>query len=256
MAPEASDPQYLASGERQRLNSSGDLGRLCGTMFKSPELQFWVCHNRLKRPQFGRINQRKSKPFFLVSLGSAWRKLPAQSRLPFVVDEIEIRVVTRPANALLAADFAPDARVDRREARVAFRLERDLRYGEAVGAVDRLGVELASASDDDRVCPHCRCALGSERERRLQTVGDQPPVWRKLRSRVRTMVSRPGSTRPIDWKVLRPMTSGLPIVSALNRLRSLDSRQRSLLSAPMTRLRATAATIQSGTRTARPHPAT
>ena len=38
------------------------------------------------------------------------------------------------------------------------------------------------------------------------------------------MVSRPGSGRPIDSKVLRPMTSGLPIVSALKRLRSLDSR--------------------------------
>ena len=40
-------------------------------------------------------------------------------------------------------------------------------------------------------------------------------------SRVTTIMRRPGSGAPIEAKVLRPITSGRPIVSALKRLRSL-----------------------------------
>ena len=48
------------------------------------------------------------------------------------------------------------------------------------------------------------------------------------------MFSRPGSGRPMLSQVLRPMTSGLPIVAALNRLRSVGRRQGNPLSRPMT----------------------
>ena len=56
MAPEASDPQYLALGERQRENLGYDLGRLRGTMFEARELQI-LSANVLKhqeRLQMGR----------------------------------------------------------------------------------------------------------------------------------------------------------------------------------------------------------
>ncbi len=53
------------------------------------------------------------------------------------------------------------------------------------------------------------------------------PSAQKALSRVTTMFSRPGSGRPMLSQVLRPMMTGLPIVSALKRFRSLESRQGS-----------------------------
>src|ERR1700733_13904274 len=60
------------------------------------------------------------------------------------------------------------------------------------------------------------------------------PEAHQRRSRVSTRLSRPGSGRPIDSKVLRPMSTILPRVNALKRLRPAGSRHGSALSRPMT----------------------
>ena len=55
------------------------------------------------------------------------------------------------------------------------------------------------------------------------------------------MVRRPGSTRPIESNVLRPMTIGWPIVVRLKNAKSSGRCHGMSLSAPMTPLRPTAA---------------
>ena len=60
-------------------------------------------------------------------------------------------------------------------------------------------------------------------------------------SRVTTMVRRPGRARPIDSNVLRPMTSGWPMVVALKWARSSGRCHGIPPSRPMTPLRPTAA---------------
>src|SRR5689334_10409514 len=50
------------------------------------------------------------------------------------------------------------------------------------------------------------------------------------------MLSRPGSARPIAWNVLRPITIGLPIVSARNRFRSSEMCHGSAPPRPIARL--------------------
>src|SRR5690242_5168010 len=57
------------------------------------------------------------------------------------------------------------------------------------------------------------------------------------------MLVRPRSGRFSDRKVLRPMTTGLPMVMALKRCISLFNRQGMVLLAPITPLSATAAII-------------
>src|SRR4051812_37257783 len=56
------------------------------------------------------------------------------------------------------------------------------------------------------------------------------------------MFCRPGSGLPMDSKVLRPMTTGLPSVMPLNRLRSSGRCHGSALSRPITPLSAAATT--------------
>src|SRR2546429_217968 len=60
------------------------------------------------------------------------------------------------------------------------------------------------------------------------------PAANQPRSRVSTRLARSGSARPIDSKVLRPMSTGLPSVQALKRLRSFGKRHGSALPRPMT----------------------
>src|SRR5690606_13468676 len=60
-----------------------------------------------------------------------------------------------------------------------------------------------------------------------------------------TMLSRPGSARPIDSNVLRPMTTGLPMVSALKRRRSSGSRHGKRPPAPITSFSEAATTMHS-----------
>src|SRR5271166_2064920 len=93
-------------------------------------------------------------------------------RLPLIVHENEIRLVFRAALALLAPDVPPDAGIDRRKTDVAVGLECDFGNGEAVGAAYRLGVELAPASDYDRLCAHCDRPLCRERQGAVERVGD------------------------------------------------------------------------------------
>src|SRR5690606_13973690 len=54
--------------------------------------------------------------------------------------------------------------------------------------------------------------------------------------RVMTMLRRPVSDRPMDWKVLRPIRMGLPNVLRLKCARSAGRCQGSALSRPITSL--------------------
>ena len=56
-----------------------------------------------------------------------------------------------------------------------------------------------------------------------------------------TTIRRPGSGRPIDSHVLRPMMIVCPIVSCLNRCRSADRRHGNCPPRPMTPFSAMAA---------------
>src|SRR3954447_9180191 len=58
---------------------------------------------------------------------------------------------------------------------------------------------------------------------------------------VRTMVVRFGRDLPIDWKVLRPITSTWPMVLDLNHLKSSGRCQGKREPSPITRLRDIAA---------------
>ena len=71
------------------------------------------------------------------------------------------------------------------------------------------------------------------------------PSARKSVSRLITILSRPGSGRPMLSHVRRPIRIGLPIVSALKRLRSLDRRQGSPPPRPITPFSAIATRIAS-----------
>ena len=96
-----------------------------------------------------------------------------------------------------------------------------------------LGVDLCAADDEHLVGRTGeRHGLG-ERVRRLDA-----GVAATSGSRVTTMVRRPGSTRPIDSNVLRPMTSAWPIVVALKWARSSGRCHGISPSRPMTPLRA------------------
>ena len=66
-------------------------------------------------------------------------------------------------------------------------------------------------------------------------------------SRLTTMVVRPGSGLPIERKVLRPITTGLPMVMARKCTMSDLSRHGSPLSRPITPFSASAATRVMGT---------
>src|SRR5882724_4104346 len=66
------------------------------------------------------------------------------------------------------------------------------------------------------------------------------PAARKLASRVTTILVRPGSDRPIEANVLRPITTGLPVVIALKRCMSDFSRHGRAPREPITPLSATA----------------
>src|SRR6516225_3063810 len=68
------------------------------------------------------------------------------------------------------------------------------------------------------------------------------PGAANARSRLTTMVVRPASGLPIDRKVLRPITTGLPMVTARKCAMSDLSRHGSPLSRPITPFSARAAT--------------
>ena len=122
--------------------------------------------------------------------------------------------------------------------RVARRFEVNLGDVEPVRDPDGLRVDFAAAGDEDLRRPDAVASTSAEgRFVRECDAGMRPASIPGDDDGSRG----PGSGAPIDSKVLRPMISGLPIVSALKRLRSLDSRQGSALSAPIAPLRATAA---------------
>src|ERR1700716_382877 len=69
----------------------------------------------------------------------------------------------------------------------------------------------------------------------------------KARSRVTTIVSRPGRAGPIDSKVLRPISRGLPMVTPRKCLRSLGKCHGRPRPSPITPFSAIAATMARGT---------
>ncbi|KAG1544185.1 hypothetical protein G6F50_013902 [Rhizopus delemar] len=81
-------------------------------------------------------------------------------------------------------------------------------------------------------------ASSSDATARMPTNGTWP-------LRVSTRLVRPGSTRPIDSAVLRPIRIGLPRVSALKCLKSSGRCQGMALPWPMPRLRSSATIIDS-----------
>src|ERR1700687_1133457 len=68
------------------------------------------------------------------------------------------------------------------------------------------------------------------------------PSQRKSRSRVITMLVRPGSGRPMESQVRRPMMSGFPMVISRTCFMSSGSRQGRRLSFPIVRFRSYATT--------------
>src|SRR3989344_9306125 len=71
------------------------------------------------------------------------------------------------------------------------------------------------------------------------------PSARQAVLRVMTMLRRPGSGRPMESQVLRPMMTGQPSVVRLKNFRSSGRRHSRALSLPMAPLRATAAMSES-----------
>ena len=93
-------------------------------------------------------------------------------------------------------------------------------------------------------------ASSSEATACMPSNGTRPP-------RVSTRLRRFGSARPSDSAVLRPISTGLPRVSALKRLRSSGRCQGKALPWPMAKLRSSAAISDTCMRVAgiRPRPA-
>ena len=79
---------------------------------------------------------------------------------------------------------------------------------------------------------------------KLVAVSTPSTFVRKSGLRETTTVRRPGSARPIDSHVRRPMIIVWPIVSCLNRRKSSDKRQGSVPPRPMMPFSATATMIE------------
>ena len=116
-----------------------------------------------------------------------------------------------PRRVILAAKLAEGGAVEGRETGVA--LGRGMDEGEVEPRGLRQGerVDLGAADDHDLGGAHLAAPRSAaSRQRLVPVVRDRERLGaEKLGSRVSTTVSRPGSGRPIDWKVLRPMMQRL-----------------------------------------------
>ena len=129
-------------------------------------------------------------------------------------------------------------RADRREGDVAGRLGVDLGDLQPRSAGPTRPVDLSAAGHEDRSAP---ALSGLPPRPRRGSARASTPSPRHIRSRVTTIVVRPGSGRPIESYVFRPMISTWPMVRLLNRCQSSGIRQGMSSPAPITPLRATAA---------------
>ena len=127
------------------------------------------------------------------------------------------------------------ARVDRREGDIAVGLERHLGDHRVGGQGHRLGIHLPAPGDEDD-----RCRPG-EGERLGDRMGDLDVGVAPADLAGDDDGAPPGSGRPIESKVSRPMTTGWPMVRRLNRARSPGRVHGMSGPLPMTPLRATAA---------------
>src|SRR5690606_24237977 len=103
-------------------------------------------------------------------------------------------------------------------------------------------ISISSSTPCSRAQASAR-AMASSSEANTSAPSRRRSVWR-----LTTIFSRPGSGRPRESQVLRPMMIGLPRVMALKCLRSAGRCQGIWLSRPITRLRARAAIMARGSR--------
>ena len=118
----------------------------------------------------------------------------------------------------------------------------DIGDGERVGQCHDLGIDIGAADDDDLVHAAPQRVAARRGEGRIEAGRDDDAGRGESGSRLTTMVVRPASGLPIERKVLRPMTTGLPMVTARKCCMSDLSRHGSALSRPITPFSATAAT--------------
>ncbi len=166
----------------------------------------------------------------------------ALSFAPDIIDVGERRFIAFPAHAGLAFRLAPKRRVDSRKIHVAFGRKVDFSDEQPVGAIDRLAIDFAAAGDDDLIRDHFAADLFGKRQRRLDVLHNANARRREIGVARDDDRLPPRQGRPMNSKFRRPITSGLPQVSARKRSKSVESFQINLLSAPITPLRATAAT--------------
>ena len=142
---------------------------------------------------------------------------------------------------ILTPHFAPFAGSRIVEERVAFDIREHFGQLDALGDRQEQPEDLRPADDRDRFSPRSRSASST-------SCATSAPSALQSGSRVRTMCRRPGSSPGRLSKVLRPMIIALPMVSALNRLRSAGMCHGRVPSRPMTPLWARATTIVMGGR--------
>src|SRR3984893_17518141 len=174
--------------------------------------------------------------------------------LPAICHIGKWRAVVGPGRILDARQLLPFRRVDRGEIRIAFGPGVNFGDFKAVGDVTPLRVDLRTADHGNLTTRRPRPATSATaRASENEFVTTAPPA-RKWRSRVRTILVRPGSGRRSDMKVLRPITTGLPVVIALKRCMSHSRRHGIAPLAPITPLSATA-TMSTPSISAHPPPA-
>ena len=127
---------------------------------------------------------------------------------------------------LLAPHLAPFARSEIVEERIAV----DVR--EHFGQLDALG-QRQEQPEDFRPADHRNLSPAS-RSASSTSLATSAPSALQSASRVSTMCRRPGNTRGRLSNVFRPMTIALPMVSALNRLRSAEMCHGMVPPRPMT----------------------
>ena len=140
-----------------------------------------------------------------------------------------------------ARDLFPIGSGHRGKARIAVGPGMHLGDFQAIGARHRLRVDFSAAETAISVAKRRSASPVAIATASAREVVTTAPAARKEASRVTTMLVRPGSgLRGSDSKVLRPITTGLPIVIALSRCMSDFSRHGMVPPAPITPFSATA----------------
>jgi hypothetical protein len=133
------------------------------------------------------------------------------------------------------------------EHRIAGRRGMNQRQVQTIHQWQALGIDIGSACNSNRISTRRFGHLAPDSQRLIERTGQPHALGQSYAAaRVSTILVRPGKGLPMDWKVLRPMITGRPMVKARKRLRSVFNRQIRRLLSPMTPLSATAATSTRG----------